>query len=571
MGRYQLHLAVKRGNLPRVRELLAAGADINAADRTGFTPLMYALQSPAATVELVALLLDRGGAVAGSMPFEGMPHNLAGVCLRGGDPLKLALVLERGADIHYADQHGYDALMDAVFTRHAGRGPRLLDVLRMLISRGVALNGTSSYQESALRVLYRIGRFDGVRLLLEAGADESQLAWTPLHRAVALGTPAEVRALVEDGEYLEPLDWWQRTPWLVAVKTGDVEKARYLVDCGADFTVTGRGGVTPLELAIDSFHTPMLEWLLALGMSPDPDTDCNTPLMTAVKAGNAEAVDLLIAAGADVNRQTACGTALGSVESREIAIRLLDAGADPAQLSFEGRRAILGLEPQPDDLLFEATPEDFRRAPSACWGDRNPERMDEPFWQAMIRSGINAYAGAQLVGGSRDDCPVWCAQRFGQSLTLLPDGRAIQIGGEHEDSYDPDFCIYNDVFVHYPDGRIEIFCYPEEVFPPTDFHTATLIGDAIHIIGSLGYQGERRFGETPVYCLDTRTFEIHLLETTGDSPGWISRHRARLNGPNEIFVWAGKIAAEAGDAEAYEDNQRAWVLDVARGQWRLDA
>lgn len=83
--------------------------------------------------------------------------------------------------------------------------------------------------------------------------------------------------------------------------------------------------------------------------------------------------------------------------------------------------------------------------------------MDQPFWQAMIRSGIDAYAGARLAGGTRDDCPVWCAQRFGQSLTLLPDGRAIQIGGEHEDYYDSDFCIYNDVFVHHPDGRIEIF------------------------------------------------------------------------------------------------------------------
>jgi hypothetical protein len=34
-------------------------------------------------------------------------------------------------------------------------------------------------------------------------------------------------------------------------------------------------------------------------------------------------------------------------------------------------------------------------------------------------------------------------QRFGQSLTLLPDCRAVQIGGEHEDWYDADFCIYN--------------------------------------------------------------------------------------------------------------------------------
>ena len=233
-------------------------------------------------------------------------------------------------------------------------------------------------------------------------------------------------------------------------------------------------------------------------------------------------------------------------------------------------RLIEEVVPEPDESLFDATPEAYRVAPTACWGDHNPELMDQPFWQAMIRSGITAYAGAQLAGGTRDNCPVWCAQRFGQSLTLLPDGRAIQIGGEHEDSYDPDFCIYNDVFVHHPDGRIEIFCYPEDIFPPTDFHTATLIGDSIYIIGGLGYQGSRRFGETPVYQLDTNTLQIRRIETTGETPGWISRHRAVLTSRYEIQVWAGKIAAEVGETETYGENHRAYVFDVKRRHWRRE-
>src|SRR5215471_1068781 len=184
---YQLHREVKRGNTARVLELLRSGAEINAKDRNGYTPLMHALQSPASSVELVQALLDRGGAVAQSTRFEGT-LNIAAVCLRGGDPFKLALVLERGADIYYTRDDGYDALMDAVFSRNADRDPRLLDILKILIARRVALNGVSSYQESALRVLYRLGRFDAVQLLLDAGADETLLAWTPLHRAVALGT-----------------------------------------------------------------------------------------------------------------------------------------------------------------------------------------------------------------------------------------------------------------------------------------------------------------------------------------------------------------------------------------------
>ena len=65
----------------------------------------------------------------------------------------------------------------------------------------------------------------------------------------------------------------------------------------------------------------------------------------------------------------------------------------------------------------------------------------------------------------------------------------ICIAGEHEDYYDPDFCIYNDVVVLGLDGSVEIYGYPKDVFPPTDFHTATLVGDRVIVIGRLGYMG----------------------------------------------------------------------------------
>jgi len=58
---------------------------------------------------------------------------------------------------------------------------------------------------------------------------------------------------------------------------------------------------------------------------------------------------------------------------------------------------------------------------------------------------------------------------------VLPDGREVLIAGEHEDYYDPDFFIYNDVVVRAPDGKFAIYGYSKEAFPPTDFHTATLL------------------------------------------------------------------------------------------------
>jgi hypothetical protein len=140
----------------------------------------------------------------------------------------------------------------------------------------------------------------------------------------------------------------------------------------------------------------------------------------------------------------------------------------------------------------------------------------------------------------------------------------VQIGGEHGDSYDQDFCIYNDVFVHEPDGRIRIFGYPEDVFPATDFHSATLLGEFIYVIGSAGPKRTREIGTTPVYKLDIQTFRIQKMETRGEHPGWVSRHRARLISESEIEVYAGKRY----DGESYGDFEGRFVLDTQRRIWR---
>src|SRR5262249_36012233 len=148
-------------------------------------------------------------------------------------------------------------------------------------------------------------------------------------------------------------------------------------------------------------------------------------------------------------------------------------GADPQHLSRSARRAILGYAPEPDQDLLETSASEFQQNRSRKFGTQHPEIMNNPFWEGMIRSGISAYEAGVLfsVGNKFDGTynPIWCAQRFGQSLTFLSDGRIVQIAGEHEDGYDPDFCIYNDVFVHAGVGSVVIYGYPESVFPPTDF------------------------------------------------------------------------------------------------------
>jgi hypothetical protein len=164
---------------------------------------------------------------------------------------------------------------------------------------------------------------------------------------------------------------------------------------------------------------------------------------------------------------------------------------------------------------------------------------------------------------------VWCADRFGQTITFLEDGRAVQIGGEHEDYDDVDFHIYNDVIVHDADGALSIYGYPLTIFCPTDFHSATLVGSDIVVIGGSGYLGTREPGRTRVYCLNTNTFAMRRIDTSGDNPGWIFRHRATLVGPRTIRVTGGQVATvDEEDVESVVDNDALFELDVDARTWR---
>lgn len=220
----------------------------------------------------------------------------------------------------------------------------------------------------------------------------------------------------------------------------------------------------------------------------------------------------------------------------------------------------------------DITPREYEDLASHRFGVAHPERIENVVWEWMVRAGHSAYSGRCAYGIESDYalCPTWCFDRFGMSRTVLADGRTVCIAGEHEDFYDPDFCIYNDVIILHPGGAVEIFGYPREEFPPTDFHTATLVGDRIVLIGSLGYQNERHPGVTPVMSLDLSTLRITRLETTGTPPGWIFRHQALLEPDGDaIRVLGGQVEVKQDGKSAHIRNLSQHRLDLLTMHWTV--
>ena len=201
-------------------------------------------------------------------------------------------------------------------------------------------------------------------------------------------------------------------------------------------------------------------------------------------------------------------------------------------------------------------------------GQSPAQNLSNPVWEWMFRGRVDPYHANRLFATGEDfpSQPRWAGCRMGQSETRLSDGRTIWIAGEHEDFYDPDFFIYNDVIIEHADGRVEIRGYPVEVFPPTDFHSATAIDDERYlvIVGSIGYQQHRDELRTPVYRLDTRNFQITPVETIGVSPGWIHKHTAqRSDDCKRLTIRGGEVMHGKDFIENIDD----WSLCLERFEW----
>ena len=543
----KLQECAQAGDIAGMSRELELGARIDAKDRDGFSALMRAAASPTADVAAIGFLLERGANVRQAGKRHEPPALLHAV--RAGNIEKTAALLDAGADIT-------DALADAVSSWRAD-----LPMVEFLLARGadIATVNHAKVGPSPLLSASRNGYFEVVRLLLAAGADLRPLAWTPLMQAIVWGSVADVQAQLSAGADLAARDFWQRTPWLLSLQTANVAKAELLLNSGADRSDQGRCGMQPLMYALGE-DTGMLLWLIEQGFDLEAKNEFGvTALAEAVSHECVTSAKALLQAGAQLDQEI-----ISSAHSPDMANLLLGYGAGLEDFDFIVRSQIIGCR---GDKRVRVDRADYFAAKHRRFGSSNPELFDEPFWLDMVDCRAGAWeprSAFEGKGGDEDSEPIWCFDRFGCSVSRLADGRYIEIAGEHEDYYDPDFCIYNDVVVHDGRGGIRIYGYPRDIFPPTDFHTATVVGEYIYIIGCLGYVADRIPGYTPVFRLHCDTLVMEKIATHGQSPGWIYGHKACALGQSAIRISGGEVIGTEGEETA---KTGTYTLDLTTMTW----
>ena len=167
-------------------------------------------------------------------------------------------------------------------------------------------------------------RFEGpdrcIELLLNAGADVNAMTsgpcehFTPLHSALGSRNITLIKLLLKAGAdvnkegYESSREYKGVTALCLAAGDGFDEAVKLLIEAGADLNKVPKNGTTPLMETIQHYEgdaskrTKCIKLLLEA--EADVNTECldDTPLYLALDHGFHEAVDLLIRAGADVNK-----------------------------------------------------------------------------------------------------------------------------------------------------------------------------------------------------------------------------------------------------------------------------
>jgi uncharacterized protein len=192
-----LHAAVVRGSTAEIERLVDDGADVNARDGFGRTPLMVAAYR--------------------------------------GDVAVARVLIELGANVNALDHQSYDVITIAAVRND-------LDMLQLAIASGGNTRAiTSPYGGTALIAAAHQGHAEAVETLLAARAPVdhvNNLGWTALLEAIVLGDggpryQATVAALVKGGADLNLPDREGTTPLSLARARGFAKIAEMLEQAGA--------------------------------------------------------------------------------------------------------------------------------------------------------------------------------------------------------------------------------------------------------------------------------------------------------------------------------------------------
>lgn len=320
-----LEIAVQKNNIKMANYLTQCGANIHTQDTKGQSPLSLALEADAQMLEAVvhssnSLMQDSDG----NTPLH--------VALLKDVPLsKIQYIISLTADVNIRNKDGNSPLFITVLKNRQKVGELLLaknaDIfsantnnnspLRLALKYGgsvqdwlITSNTINSRDGSGNSVLHFAAEWqygDAITSLLEKGADinaKNANGETCLFSAAKTNNEIIINLIVNGGADVQARDNLGSTAMHIAVRWDAPKSVDALVKCGLSVNVQNSSGKSPLSEAVIASKYSMAKKLLGYGADPN-SSDANgvTVLMDSIRGCNKDNVSLLLKFGANPNVQ----------------------------------------------------------------------------------------------------------------------------------------------------------------------------------------------------------------------------------------------------------------------------
>lgn len=259
-----IHVASVLGNAELAEDALKAGDNVNSRDRSGRTPLHWAVQGGDTAKAMIDFLIDRGADVEGGST-KGSATPLCIAASTGNRAAVDALLA------HSTDVNAEEAFGGRPFTVAQSQGHH--EIAKLLLESGADACTANAFGETAFHDAAAENDIEMLRNLLSRGCNPNTLsrmvpvriaggqraweitptnAFTPLHIAAIRGHIVAAELLIEHGAEVNKQDRQGHTPLHSAVFEVQTEIASLLLSRGADLAIRDRKGKTALDLALEA-------------------------------------------------------------------------------------------------------------------------------------------------------------------------------------------------------------------------------------------------------------------------------------------------------------------------------
>jgi len=256
-----MHFAARAGADRCVGVLAAAGADLDAENAPGGTPLFLAVAGD--RISTVRLLIELGADLTKPIFND---SNLLLIAISFGRPELVKLLIEEGFD-PIDPKLQPSPLVTAAACADSEPG---LEVLRVILDRlapGQVDLASAGGSTPLVRAAFH-GNHQAIELLIEYGADPHYVkpgGWSVIGEAAMGGAPKAVEVLLRHGVSPDLRDGLGRKPLHVAANSYALEVMRVLLDAGCDVNAVDESGLTALHYAAQREHPEAVRLLLDRG------------------------------------------------------------------------------------------------------------------------------------------------------------------------------------------------------------------------------------------------------------------------------------------------------------------